>query len=306
MHPQTLLSRSRPHRAAAWLAAGLALALVWALGATYLIVFHDDVLAGFVARQAALRDAYETRIGELQDRLDRDRDDRAGSEAGLADRVAAALAHQAEMERRMTALAGLERQAQSDLLTTDPLTTDPLTTGALPDLVDAPRDAVRDGLVLRPSEGAAAERPATHRLPRRSAREVETGLIWLEARLEGVQAAQGERLAHLGARAGDAVRRLRGLIGRTGLDPDRLDTPAQAAGLGGPLVPLDGRVLDGAGFAEGLALARRTLDDGQRLRRLAATLPLGRPIRGPRPCRARSARGSIPSPGAWPCIPAWT
>ncbi|WP_457105120.1 M23 family metallopeptidase [Methylobacterium sp. P5_C11] len=275
MHPQTLLSRSRPHRAAAWLAAGLALSLVWASGATYLIVFHDDVLAGFVARQTALRDAYETRIGELQDRLDHDRDDRAGSEAGLADRVAAALAHQAELERRMAALAGLERQAQ-----TDPLTTDPLTTGALPDPFDAPPDSVQDGLLLRPSGDAAAERPTTHPLPRRSAREVETGLIRLAARLEGVQAAQGERLAHLGARAGDAVRRLRGLIGRTGLDPDRFDTPAPAAGLGGPLVPLDGRVLDGAGFAEGLALARRTLDDGQRLRRLAATLPLGRPIRG--------------------------
>ncbi|RZK82246.1 MAG: hypothetical protein EOO66_27015, partial [Methylobacterium sp.] len=51
------------------LAAGLALALVWALGASYLVVFHDDVLAGFVARQGAMhRDgpvgaAIQTRLG---------------------------------------------------------------------------------------------------------------------------------------------------------------------------------------------------------------------------------------------------
>ncbi|TXN54420.1 M23 family peptidase, partial [Methylobacterium sp. WL18] len=73
------------------LAAGLALALVWALGASYLIVFHDDVLAGFVARQGAMRDAYEARLVELQDRLDRTRRDRAGAESSLAERVAAAL-----------------------------------------------------------------------------------------------------------------------------------------------------------------------------------------------------------------------
>ncbi len=107
MHPPKFHMLPRPRRPAPWLAAGLALALVWALGASYLIVFHDDVLAGFVARQAALRDAYDARIGELQDRLDRDRRDRVGSEAGLAERVAAALERQAELERRTAALGDL-------------------------------------------------------------------------------------------------------------------------------------------------------------------------------------------------------
>ncbi|MBP33254.1 MAG: peptidase M23 [Methylobacterium sp.] len=270
MHPPKFHMLPRPRRPAPWLAAGLALALVWALGASYLIVFHDDVLAGFVARQAALRDAYEARIGELQDRLDRDRRDRVGSEAGLAERVAAALERQAELERRTAALGDLERQALSE----------PSTTGALPDRSDGPRSGGYDGLLLRPTEGPAPARSAIEPLPRRSAREAETGLIRLEARLDGLQAAQGERLAQLSAQAGDAVRGLRGLIGRTGLDPDRFDAAVPAAGLGGPLVPLNGRALDGSGFAEGLALARRTLDDGERLRRVAATLPLARPIRG--------------------------
>ncbi|SFL23039.1 M23 family metallopeptidase [Methylobacterium pseudosasicola] len=246
------------------LAAGLALALIWALGASYLIVFHDDVLAGFVARQGAMRDAYEARLAELQDRLDRAGRDRAGTESRLAERVAAALERQAELERRQAALAGLGAP-----------TNDPLTTGAL----QRP-DETEDGFGLRPAEAGAPHRfPA---LPRRSAIEAETGLIRLEARLDGLRAAQGERLARVVERAGDTVRRLRGLIGRTGLDPDRLD-PA-TAGTGGPLVPLDARALDGTGFANsfesGVDLARRTLGDGERLHRLAAALPLARPTSG--------------------------
>ena len=246
------------------LAAGLALALVWALGASYLIVFHDDVLAGFVARQTAMRDAYEARLADLQDRLDRTGRDRAGAESGLAERVAAALERQAELERRQAALAGLGTRIN-----------DPLTTGALPHPDEPP-----DGFGLRPAEAGGVPRfPA---LPRRSAIDAETGLIRLEARLDGLRAAQGERLARVVERAGDTVRRLRGLIGRTGLDPDRLDPTT--AGTGGPLVPLDARALDGTsianGFASTLDLARRTLGDGERLHRLAAALPLRRPIRG--------------------------
>ncbi|MGU3286702.1 M23 family metallopeptidase [Methylobacterium mesophilicum] len=250
------------------LAAGLALALVWALGASYLIVFHDDVLAGFVARQGAMRDAYEARLAELQDRLDRTRRDRAGAESSLAERVAAALERQAELERRQAALANLGSPIP-----------DPLTTGALPSRLD-------DGFRLRPTESGTPARFPSPALPRRSARDAETGLIRLEARLDGLGAAQGARLAQVVERAGDTVRRLRGLIGRTGFDPDRFDRAA--AGTGGPLVPLDAAALDGPGyetrfesrFDTRLALARRALDDGARLHQLAATLPLGRPIRG--------------------------
>jgi murein DD-endopeptidase MepM/ murein hydrolase activator NlpD len=263
MHRSKILTRVASRRATPWLAAGGVLTLLWALGASYLIVFHDDILAGFVARQGAMRAAYEARITELQDLLDRDRGDRAGSAASLADRVSAALERQAELERRAVALADLERQAPAD----------PLTTGALPREGDTDRDA----FVLRPSEAAPPSGGASRPLPRRSAIEAETGLIRLEARLEGLQAAQGARLARVAARAGDEVRRLRGVIGRAGLG--RLDPP-MPAGLGGPLVPLDTRVLDATGFTGALALARRALGDGERLRALAAALPLGRPIRG--------------------------
>ncbi|MBE7203739.1 MAG: M23 family metallopeptidase [Parafilimonas terrae] len=259
-----ILSPFLSRRAMPWLAAGLAAA--WALGASYLIVFHDDVLAGFVARQAAMRDAYEARIGALQDLLDRDRRDRAGTEAGLSDRVAAALEHQTELERRAAALTALERQTLSE----------PVATGAPPPR----RDTGDDGLVLRPSETIEGPRPAIRAPPRQSAREAEMGLMRLEARLDGLQAVQGEHLVRLAARAEGEVRKLRGLISRTGLDPRRFDAPVASAGVGGPLIALEARALDGARFEAGLALVRQALGDGERLRRLAAALPLMRPIRG--------------------------
>ena len=97
-------------------------------------------------------------------------------------------------------------------------------------------------------------------------------------------AAPGRRLLDVGGGTGNYASalggaRLRGLIRRTGLDPGRFAAPE--AGVGGPLVPLDSRVLDGAGFETALALTRRALADGERLRRTAATLPLARPIRAP-------------------------
>ncbi|TXN53583.1 hypothetical protein FV241_27560, partial [Methylobacterium sp. WL2] len=144
------------------LAAGLALALVWALGASYLVVFHDDVLAGFVARQGAMRDAYEARLAELQDRLDRTHRDRAGAESSLAERVAAALERQAELERRQAALANLGSQSLgSQSLGSEGLGSqipDPLTTGALPSKRD-------DEFRLRPAEAGAPARFPSPALP---------------------------------------------------------------------------------------------------------------------------------------------
>ena len=255
-HTQVSAPGSSPRRAAPWLAAGLALTVLWALGASYVVLFHDDVLAGFVARQVAMRTAYEARISEFQDLIDRGRGERAGSEAALAVQVSAALERLAELERRQAALAGVVEPSG-----------EPATTGSLP----APA-----GYSLRSAEPSLPTPPSAG--SRQSARDAEAGLIRLEARLDGVQTAQGERLGRFTAWAGAEAGRLRRMIGRTGLALARFEP--RASGLGGPLVSLDPGTPDAPGFDGALALARRALGDGQRLRRLAAELPLRRPIRG--------------------------
>ncbi|TXM90142.1 M23 family peptidase, partial [Methylobacterium sp. WL103] len=60
-----------PPRRNRLLAASLVVATLWAAAASGLLLFHDDLLAGFVARQGAMQVAYEARLAALQAELDR-------------------------------------------------------------------------------------------------------------------------------------------------------------------------------------------------------------------------------------------
>ena len=44
----------------------LALTTIWAGGATYYLVFHDEVLARFVSQQSTMQYGYEARIAALE------------------------------------------------------------------------------------------------------------------------------------------------------------------------------------------------------------------------------------------------
>ncbi|GEP05052.1 M23 family metallopeptidase [Methylobacterium oxalidis] len=245
-----LTTRAAPSNSlrAVWF--GLVVTTLWAAGATYVLVFHDEVLARFVARQAAMQAAYEARIAELQTSLDRTNTQRAVDRDGLESRLSALAERQAGLERRQAAIADLTGEAP-------PNATDSIATGSLPEPPPA-------ALELRGAEGA---------LGRRSARDLGTRLAGLERDLDRFGEAQSRGLGRLAARAGRGAERLRGLVARTGLDPHRFDRPAP--GLGGPLVPVSGDP-----FALALAQAQRARGDEARLRRIAADLPLRRPILG--------------------------
>ncbi|MEA1831916.1 M23 family metallopeptidase [Methylobacterium durans] len=238
---------------AAHLALGIALLLatLWAAGATYVLVFHDEVLARFVARQAAMQAAYEARITDLQASLDRSTTQRSLDRDGVEARLSALVERQAGLERRQAAIADLVGVAGPE-------------TGADPSLTGALPEPVSPGLELRTGEGAPG---------RRSARETGARLAAVERALDRFGQVQALSLGRLAARAGRGTERLRSLVARTGLDPNRVDQPKP--GLGGPLVPVSGDP-----FALALAQAQRARGDEERLRRVAADLPLRRPILG--------------------------
>ena len=247
------LRRPRP-----WLAAGLAASLLWAGTATYLALFRDDALTRILAGQMAMRTAYEARIAGLRDRIDGAATARAESETALATRVETALARQAELERRQAALAGL---------------LDVATTGALPPgTPSVPRGAPAG---LAPEPGEATPGPG-----RRSALDAEDGLIRLEARLGGVEGAQGAQLGRIATGAETGLARLRAVVIRAGLDPSRLLPQAAGSRLGGPFVALDPAALGRQGFDGGVAAVGRLLGDGRRMRQLVGELPLRRPLPG--------------------------
>ncbi|MDR7036766.1 murein DD-endopeptidase MepM/ murein hydrolase activator NlpD [Methylobacterium sp. BE186] len=246
--PLTFRAATSPLRAGRIaLGIGLVVTTLWAAAATYVLVFHDTVLARFVERQVAMRAAYEARILDLQASLDRAATQRVADIDGVESRLSALTDRQAGLERRQAAIA--------DLVGED--VPDPSRTGALPDA--GPLD-----LELRPGDGGPG---------RRSARDAGIRLARLERTLDRFTEAQTRSLGRIAARAGRGAERLRNLVARTGLEPHRLERPA--AGLGGPLVPVSGDP-----FALALAQAQRARGDEQRLRRIAADLPLRRPILG--------------------------
>ncbi|GJE43668.1 hypothetical protein AEGHOMDF_2847 [Methylobacterium soli] len=252
--PATTLPRwmANPRRSTLVLGCGLALTAAWAVAASYFLVFHDEVLARFLARQALAQSAYETRLSDLQGKLDRAASDRTLTREAVEVRLSVLAERQEELSRRQAALAELTGEA--------PPSTgggDPGVTGSLGE---------PEPLALRTTETAPKRE-------RRSAREIGARLAALETRLDAaaqVQARSFDRVARSAARRAET---LRGLVAGTGLDPARFERPMP--GLGGPLVPISSDP-----FAQGLAQAQRSAGDEARLRRVAGALPLRRPILG--------------------------
>lgn len=245
------------------LAAGLVTTSLWAGATTWYLVFHDEILARFVAQQGAMHYSYEERIGVLRTQLDRAAIERLSARDGVEVRLTELAQRQAAMERR---------QAMLSALTGEPAFPEAAAASASvakrPMLSGKPVPSP-DALELRSRDEESPEA-----LGRRSARDLPLTVAALEARLDGIAAAQTRSLDRIAQRAGHAAERLRGLVARTGLDAARFERPP-STGLGGPLVPI---VVDPFGIA--FVEAQRALADEDRMRRLADGLPLRQPLAG--------------------------
>ncbi|KQP31755.1 peptidase M23 [Methylobacterium sp. Leaf104] len=244
------------------LAGALALAVAWAGGATYYLVFHDEVLARFVSQQSAIQYGYEERIGALRLQLDRVTMEQAAARDGIAQRMAELARRQAAMEARQAVLANLAGETGAAALP--------------PPAVEIPEPAPRPlpgGKPFPTPDGLRLRTDAETMPGRQSARAAESRIAALEQRLDGLAEAQSRVLANLGLRAGKGAQRLRQLVVRLGLDPARFEHE-RPAGIGGPLVPLSDA------FGASLADVQRSIAEEAHLRRITAGLPVRRPLSG--------------------------
>ena len=232
----------------------LGLVTVWALTASWFVLFHDEVLAGLVTQQRTMQDAYEERVGALQRQIDRSATQHLSTRDGIEGRLAALAERQALIETRQTQLAALGRDVE---------TTSSLATPADPKLAPARKPVpTPDALELRTRSDDGAELSWTRIGPKLAG--LELGLA---------KTAERQRIA-VGDIAGKAVReagRLRETILRTGLEPSRFEPPQR--GVGGPLVPLGTDAFDRA-----LTDAQRATGEADRLRATVVALPLRSPL----------------------------
>ncbi|WP_375407793.1 M23 family metallopeptidase [uncultured Methylobacterium sp.] len=245
------------------LAAGFVVTSLWAGATTWYLVFRDELLARFVAQQGAMQYGYEERIGVLRTQIDRAAIERLSASDGVEVRLTELAQRQAAMEKRHAMLSAL----------TGAPTVPEVATAAAP-AAKRPTPSGKpvpspDALELRSRDEESPEA-----LGRRSARDLPVTIAALEARLDGIAAAQTRSLERIAQRAGHTAQRLRGLVANTGLDAARFERPS-AAGLGGPLVPI---VIDPFGIA--FVEAQRALADEDRMRRVADGLPLRQPLAG--------------------------
>ena len=94
-------------------AAAFAVLSIWALGATGIIVFRDDVVAGVVRRESTLQYDYEGRIATLKAELARLQSTQLVESQTLADRVDTLMRRQSSLESRQSIVQSLGEIAAS-------------------------------------------------------------------------------------------------------------------------------------------------------------------------------------------------
>jgi murein DD-endopeptidase MepM/ murein hydrolase activator NlpD len=286
---------------ALWASLALApLAMLWGGGATLFIAFHDDLIRVILERQAQMQNAYEDRLAEAQDELDRLAGRRRLEQAAIESKMRDVVSRQAQLEQRgslVAALAG-EAAAHASAAAEGPY-------GALTAIKALGGPAPADSVLSPAARGFAPEpRPAsTQAAPpagasrettsaiheRKTGREVAdhasgannpaidaaTRLGLIDHSLDGVERDQDAALGQIASAARGTATRLAAVFAKTGLSPKALSPPEVKGGVGGPFIPASLEAPDGA-----VAEASREVENADRLRRLMPYVPVRAPLAG--------------------------
>lgn len=243
------------------LCAGLALTSLWAAGASYFLLFHDEMIARFVSQQRAMQFDYEERLGALQLQLDKAATDRAVVRAGIESRLATIAERQAQIEKRHGLISGL---------TGVPAVPVPMPAAAQ---AYAPAETSTRPLKPFPTPEAPGSSAPGLRMFGDDRAELPGRLSRLDQRLDRLAEGQASTVAAIGEQAGRNGERYRDLIQQAGIEPARF-ARALPIGQGGPLMPLGADA-----FSLALVQTRQRIDEETHLRKIAGALPLRRPLR---------------------------
>jgi murein DD-endopeptidase MepM/ murein hydrolase activator NlpD len=252
---------------------------VWAVATVCYFLFQDDIAAGLMARQSAMQQAYEERIGALRVHLDRLASQNLLDQNGLDKRVADLAARQGLIETRQAFLARLSdpSSAGAGMPAAPPIAPPALSAAGVHGPEAAKPMPIPDSFDLRLRREAEPPRGAGQRASEPTTRSLRDRLASVERSLAMIEAKQLQNLDALLRTAEARASGLRDAVREAGLDPDALETSVQG-GIGGPLVPMTG--VKAGLFETMIDQVQASVGRVEQLGRAVSALPFGRPMPG--------------------------
>jgi murein DD-endopeptidase MepM/ murein hydrolase activator NlpD len=277
------------------------IAAVIYLGATCYFIFHDDVLARLMQRQADMQYAYEDRIAALRRDVGNAQHRADAAAADFASRLVALSQRQDQVETRTALIAVFadhEKQMQLPAATGDvaPGGFDPAPTSALTPSAEAPAVTPEpDDGKPHPVDFDLRLRDHPHPVPMPfstgdaspeddgSALSLDSQARTLAARYVHSDAVDLALLADLAAAPMQLNHNVRATLATLGLSASRFHIRtaklSTEAGVGGPFVPLP-VMTDGSRFASEAAQVQNALATAEDLKSILPHIPLNAPLPG--------------------------
>ena len=281
------------------------LVLVWLVGSTGYFVFHDELVAAMVKRQANSQYVYEDRLATMRSELEKVTSRQLLDQDSLGSKLSALTARQSVLETRAAMIASLadvssgasrETQAHNAHSAPAPTVETPSATAAK-NLPQAPATmtgfAPVESRIEFPSLTNSKPHPENFETPalanpagqsgnlHSSAADVPVGrqLDKIAISLDNVELTQIKSLAMLQVPIQQRTNRLRSAFTNAGLSADKLVIPGKGGAMGGPFIPV--KIDAGKSpFDREFANLQESIVSLEKFRRLLPYVPLGRPLPG--------------------------
>ena len=263
------------------------LLLLWFIGSTFFILFHDDLVTALMVRQRDLQYGYEDRIAVLRGQLDRETTRQIVSQRSVETKLDELAARESDLQVR----SGLVAQLEDQVARLGP-------TGAAPRSANSGRPWGNGSAMLdsaapvradithdrsappkpRPEAAILPDGTVDRSFPARAATLPERVSL-LSTGLDAVESKQERQVAALNAHLQRTMSRYRDALATAGLSEARLATSHPQGGAGGPFVPL-AHEDDGSPFARAAVGLQLTMSQAAMLHAAINHVPLAKPLRG--------------------------
>jgi murein DD-endopeptidase MepM/ murein hydrolase activator NlpD len=251
-----------------WAVVGtLTIMAAWSVVTATYFAFHDEVIAGLIARQADLQIAYEDRLAEMRARVDRIITRQLVNSEQVGEKLELVLRRQSMLEKRASTLSSLSEPSATGSTKAGVRYSSASDDTPMPRKRSRARAGHDRQTFLYPSVPTIT--------PPGGNAELDGKLTRLESALDRIEQRQTVSLNRLEESYGTKVRKVRSALAEIGVGPAK----RAEAGVGGPYVPVkvSANTDDFERQVHRILFARTQLE---RLNKTLAIMPIRRPVSG--------------------------